>query len=50
MPENISERRECLRILEKVDWQAGLLEKLATDKEVSAVGRPPPARPGRPSS
>jgi len=35
MPDNEGERRECLIILEKVDWQQGLLKSLATDAEVS---------------
>ena len=35
MPDNAGERRECLVILEKVDWKAGLLQYLSTDPEVS---------------
>ena len=35
MPDNAGERRECLVILEKVDWKAGLLQSLSTDPEVS---------------
>ena len=35
MPDNAGERRECLTILEKVDWKDGLLAKLVTDAEVS---------------
>jgi hypothetical protein len=34
-PDNDGERRECLIILEKVDWLAGLIKSLATDPEVS---------------
>lgn len=35
MPDNDGERRECLIILEKVDWLTGLIKSLATDPEVS---------------
>lgn len=35
MPDNRGERRECLNILEKVDWKKGLLHDLVTDCEVS---------------
>lgn len=35
MPDNQGERRECLIILEKVDWKDGLLKCLMTDAEVS---------------
>lgn len=35
MPDNVGERRECLIILEKVDWKAGLIKDLVTDAEVS---------------
>lgn len=35
MPDNHGERRECLNILEKVDWKKGLLHDLVTDAEVS---------------
>lgn len=35
MPDNKGERRECLIILEKVDWKEGLLKSLVTDAEVS---------------
>lgn len=32
---NAGERRECLTILEKVEWVPGLLNALATDAKVS---------------
>lgn len=35
MPDNQGERRECLIILEKVGYAQGLLDCLASDKEVS---------------
>ena len=35
MPENLGERREVLRILEKVNYSKGLLDMIASDKEVS---------------
>lgn len=38
MPDNAGERRECLIILEKVDWQNGLLKSLATDAETGIIG------------
>jgi len=38
MPDNEGERRECLIILEKVDWQQGLLKSLATDAETGIIG------------
>ena len=34
MPDNPGERRECLVILEKVDWTQGLLDDLVSDREV----------------
>jgi hypothetical protein len=39
MPDNKGERRECLIILEKVDWKDGLLKAVVTDAEVSAYKR-----------
>lgn len=38
MPENSGERRECLIILEKIDWQRGLIDSLATDQETGIIG------------
>jgi len=38
MPDNAGERRECLTILEKVDWKDGLLAKLVTDAETGIIG------------
>lgn len=38
MPDNPGERRECLVILEKVDWKAGLLQSLSTDPETGIIG------------
>lgn len=35
MPDNAGERRECLIILEKVDWVNGLLKSVCSDAEVS---------------
>jgi hypothetical protein len=39
MPDNVGERRECLIILEKVNWKDGLLSALSTDAEVSTYFR-----------
>jgi len=39
MPDNRGERRECLNILEKVDWKKGLMQHLVTDAEVRAYSR-----------
>jgi len=38
MPDNAGERRECLIILEKVDWKEGLLKSLVTDAETGIIG------------
>jgi len=38
MPDNQGERRECLIILEKVEWERGLLKSLATDAETGIIG------------
>jgi len=38
MPDNHGERRECLNILEKVDWKKGLLHDLVTDAETGIIG------------
>jgi hypothetical protein len=38
MPDNDGERRECLIILEKVDWQEGLIKSLASDPETGIIG------------
>jgi hypothetical protein len=37
-PDNEGERRECLIILEKVDWVNGLLKSLSTDQETGIIG------------
>lgn len=37
-PNNKGERRECLVILEKVEWKEGLLKMLATDAETGIIG------------
>lgn len=38
MPDNDGERRECLIILQKIDWIEGLLKSLATDAETGIIG------------
>jgi len=38
MPENKGERRECLIILERIGWQHGLVDSLATDQETGIIG------------
>jgi hypothetical protein len=38
MPENAGEKKECLRILEYVGLQAGLLAKVATDASTGIIG------------
>jgi magnesium-transporting ATPase (P-type) len=38
MPENVGERREVLRILEKVNYSSGLLDMIASDKETGIIG------------
>jgi hypothetical protein len=35
---NAGERRECLTILEKVEWVPGLLNALATDSKTGIIG------------
>lgn len=38
MPENAGEYKECLKILELVGMQVGLLEKVATDASTGIIG------------
>ena len=46
----MGERRECLIILEKVDWKDGLLKDLVTDEEVSSCFRESCLALGAPST